>query len=80
MQERRRAQRHVIEGQHVLLSVADSIRVLELSAGGVLFQSPVPVAPGTRARLRLSLAGHPLAADVEVKRTPAIESERSSSP
>ena len=45
-----------------------SVRILDISAGGVLLASSVPADVGTRGRLSLNIAGHPLATDVEIRR------------
>lgn len=50
------------------VAVAESVRVLDLSAAGVLLHTLSPPELGSRAKLRLSLGGEPLAAEVEVRR------------
>ena len=66
--ERRRETRRPSEGQYLGLSSTDSVQVLELSVAGVLLHTTAPLPVGSRAQLRLSIAGSPLIADVEVRR------------
>jgi len=47
---------------------AESVRVLDLSAAGVLLQSRDAVDIRSKAMLRLSVAGAPFAAEIEVMR------------
>jgi hypothetical protein len=54
------------------LTVAESVRVLDISRSGVLLHTSSPPDVGARARLRLSVAGEPLAAHVEVRRVSAV--------
>jgi c-di-GMP-binding flagellar brake protein YcgR len=68
MDERRRTPRQLAQGQSVGLPVAESVRVLDMSSVGVLLETSFPPDLGARARLRLSLAGEPLAAEIEVRR------------
>jgi hypothetical protein len=48
--------------------VAESVRILDLSRSGLLLQTISRPEVGSRARLKLSIGGEPLAADVEVRR------------
>ena len=68
MEERRRSERRSAETQFVKISSSDSVRVLDISTAGVLFQAPSPLSLGTRGRLRLSVGGAPLLAEIEVRR------------
>lgn len=47
---------------------AQSVRVLDLSASGVLLQAQDAIGVHSKALLRLSVGGSPLAAEVEVTR------------
>ena len=47
---------------------AESVRVLDLSASGVLLQSRDAVDLRSKAMLRLSVGGSPFAAEIEVMR------------
>jgi hypothetical protein len=47
---------------------AESVRILDLSATGVLLHSQEPVVLRSKALLRLSVGGSPFAAEVEVMR------------
>jgi c-di-GMP-binding flagellar brake protein YcgR len=71
MEERRRTPRHAAAGPVVGLPVSTSVRVLDMSGAGVLLQTALPPDLGTRARLNLSVAGEPLAVQVEVRRVAA---------
>jgi c-di-GMP-binding flagellar brake protein YcgR len=51
--------------------VHESVRVLDLSSAGVLLHTASAPDLGARAKLRFSLGGEPLAADVEVRRVSA---------
>ncbi len=71
MDERRRGPRHEAGGWSMGVSVAESVRVLDLSRSGLLLQTVSRPEIGSRARLKLSVGGEPLAADVEVRRVAA---------
>ena len=47
---------------------AESVRILELSANGVLLQAQDAVGARSKALLRLSVGGSPFAAEIEVMR------------
>ena len=68
MDDRRRGPRNDGGGVSMALPVAESVRVLDLSRGGLLLQTVSRPEIGSRARLKLSVGGEPLAADVEVRR------------
>jgi hypothetical protein len=68
MQERRRAPRHQVAGEFANLPANINVRVLDISIAGVLLQSPHMLNPGSRGRLRFTLAGAPFLADIEVRR------------
>ena len=72
MEERRRTPRREVQGQSMGLTVAESVRVIDISRSGVLLHTSSPPDVGARARLRLSVAGEPLAAHVEVRRVSAV--------
>ncbi|MBS1819438.1 MAG: PilZ domain-containing protein [Acidobacteria bacterium] len=67
--ERRRAVRYAVDGSEPVGFVAsNSVRVVDISAGGVLLVSSRPASVGTRGRLTLNLGGNPLAAEIEIRR------------
>jgi hypothetical protein len=67
--ERRRAVRIPVDGAaHAGIMATNSVRVVDISAGGVLLVSARPAAVGSRGRLSLTLGGNPLAAEVEIRR------------
>ena len=67
--ERRRDPRHdIVSGEMAILPFAISVRLLEISAGGVLLQSNQIAKVGSRGRLTLTLEGQPFSAEVEVRR------------
>jgi hypothetical protein len=71
MEERRRSPRRQVDGQSTTLPVAESVRVLDLSSAGVLLETASRPELGAVAKLKLSVGGEPLAADVEVRRVTA---------
>jgi len=67
--ERRRAPRLPVEGQaHAGINAASSVRVIDISLGGVLLASPRSALVGARGRLSVTIGGSPLAAEVEIRR------------
>jgi len=68
MEERRRSPRKTVEGHSMAVHSAESVRIVDLSATGVLFHSQDPVGVREKALLRLSMGGAPFAAEVEVTR------------
>jgi hypothetical protein len=67
--ERRRAPRvAVATGAHVSAPTALTVRLLDISANGVLMSSPQKMSVGQRARLQVTLGGEPLNVEVEVSR------------
>jgi hypothetical protein len=76
VEERRKSPRVAVGGQCVFR--ADQrvrVRLLEISAGGALLRTDERLAVGTVGTLRLSLAGMPFEATVEITREePAPES------
>ena len=68
MEERRRFPRRSVEGQFASVPISQQVRVVDISAAGVLLHSTQPLGVGSRGALRLSLAGKPFAADVLVER------------
>ena len=54
------------------LPTRQAVQVLDISLIGVLLQSSRRIDPGTRACLRLNLAGAPFSADVEVRRVAPV--------
>lgn len=71
MEERRLSPRRQVHGQSVAVRVAESVRVLDLSSAGVLLETASPPDLGAIAKLKFSVGGEPLAADVEVRRVTA---------
>lgn len=68
MEERRRYPRRPVEGDTASVPVAQQVRVLDISATGVLLQAARPLRIGVTGALRFSLGGQPFAADVQVSR------------
>ena len=67
--ERRRAVRHVVTGvAEAGIMATNSVRVVDISVGGVLLASTRPALVGSRGRLSLTIGGNPLAAEVEIRR------------
>jgi hypothetical protein len=60
-----------MEGHSMAVYSVESVRVLDLSATGVLLQSRESVDVNSRGTLRLSVAGDPFAAEVAVMRVAA---------
>jgi hypothetical protein len=74
MDDRRRSPRHALqEGELLDLPAALEVQVVDLSLAGALLLTNQPVAVGTRAHLRLHVDGHPISAEVEVRRVTAAE-------
>lgn len=69
--ERRSAPRTVLADGHISIVAADSVRVLDISGGGVLLASSRPAVVGSRGRLSLTVGESPLAAEVEIRRVVA---------
>ena len=44
------------------------MRIIDISVGGVLLASSRPATVGVRGRLSVSIAGNPLATEVEIRR------------
>jgi hypothetical protein len=67
--ERRRAPRvPVTPGSELGMPVPLTVRLMDISASGVLISSPQRMHVGQRARLQLTLGGEPLNVEVEIKR------------
>ncbi len=67
--ERRREPRVPIRGdQKVGLPMALTVRLVDISAGGVLLSSSQKMNIGQRARLRTTLGADPFNAEIEVRR------------
>lgn len=67
--ERRRSLRYSSQGPaRAGIMAANSVRVVDISVGGVLLTSPRRAAIGSRARLTLTLGGSPLATEIEIRR------------
>jgi len=67
--ERRRAVRLPVAGAaQAGIMAATSVRVVDISVGGVLLASSRSAQVGARGRLSLTIAGNPLAAEVEIRR------------
>ena len=74
MEERRRSPRRIVDGHSMAVHSAQSVRILDLSASGVLLQARDAVGVHSKALLRLSMFGSPFAAEVEVTRVGPSES------
>jgi hypothetical protein len=69
MLERRRTPRHVLQPEGSLaVSVAVTVRILDISVAGVLLHTSRPVLVGQRGSLRLTIGGHELTTEVAVTR------------
>ena len=68
MEERRRSPRRVVDGHSMAVHSAESVRILDLSANGVLLQAQGAVGVRSKALLRLSMGDSPFAAEIEVMR------------
>lgn len=67
--ERRRAPRVSVHGGMVAgITAANSVRVVDISLGGVLLASAKSAAIGARGRLSFTIGGNPLATEVEIRR------------
>ena len=67
--ERRRAPRLPVDGRaQAGIMAANSVRVIDISLGGVLLASARSAPVGVRGRLSLTIGGSPLAAEVEIRR------------
>ena len=67
--ERRRSVRYPAQGPaRAGIVAANSVRVVDISVGGVLLTAPKRAAIGSRGRLSLTLGGSPLATEIEVRR------------
>ena len=67
--ERRQAPRLPVDGRaHAGIIAANSVRVIDISRGGVLLASARSAPVGARGRLSLTIGGSPLAAEVEIRR------------
>jgi hypothetical protein len=67
--ERRRVPRAVIADTELsVLAFPIPVRLLDISLGGVLFETSNPVELGTRATLRLNFGGSPFSVAVKVER------------
>jgi c-di-GMP-binding flagellar brake protein YcgR len=68
MEERRRSPRHEVQGELAFLPTTMTVRVFDISTGGVMLGASGQVEPGLLGRLRLNLAGSVFTADVQVLR------------
>ncbi len=67
--ERRRTVRlPVYGGAEAGIASSNSVRIVDISVGGVLLACPRPAPVGARGRLSLTIGGSPLAAEVEIRR------------
>jgi hypothetical protein len=57
-----------VEGEFAALPNSLKVRVLDISATGVMLATTRPVELGTRGQLRLNLDGTPFTTDVEIQR------------
>jgi hypothetical protein len=69
VRERRRSVRLPVQGAAAAgIMAANSVRVVDISVGGVLLASDRAPVIGARGRLSLTIAGNPLATEVEIRR------------
>jgi hypothetical protein len=68
MKERRRSPRIPLGDELAVLPVSVTVRVMDISANGVLLQSSRALESGTRASLRLNMGGTPFTAEIEIQR------------
>ena len=68
MEERRRFPRRPVKGDSARVPVVQQVRIVDISAAGVLLYSARALEVGTRASLRLSLDGKPFVAEIQVQR------------
>jgi hypothetical protein len=69
MEERRRFPRRPVRGDDsARVPVVQQVRIVDISAAGVLLHSARALEVGTRASLRLSLDGKPFFAEIQVQR------------
>ena len=73
MEERRRSPRRPASGQVAIVPEGLSVRLLDISAAGVLLQSNQPVEAGSDGSLHLVLDGVPLRTEVHVERVVVAE-------
>jgi len=74
--DRRRTPRVAVGGdQQVGMPMALTVRLVDISATGVLFSSPQKLTIGQRARLRTTLGTEALNVDVEVRRVSEYSGE-----
>jgi len=67
--ERRREPRvPMTDGRTIGLPMALTVRLVDISAGGILLSSSRPMTIGQRARLRTTLGTDPFNAEIEVRR------------
>jgi hypothetical protein len=74
--ERRRSPRTALPDGEIGIISTRSVRVVDISGGGVLLVSSRPAVVGTKGRLSFTVGGNPLAAEVEIRRV-APMSDRS---
>lgn len=74
--ERRRSPRYAVpDSAAAHLATATSVRILDISLGGVLLFSSRPASVGARGRLSITMGGAPLATDVEIGRVVDIRDQ-----
>ncbi len=67
--ERRREPRVPVSGPSSLgVPLSATVRLVDISAGGVLLTTTQPMAVGQRARLQTTLGTDPLSVEIEVRR------------
>jgi hypothetical protein len=79
----RRSQRRLEVVGHLwgALDIMESARVVDVSMGGVLLESPVAVPPGSEQPIQLIVDGHPILVDARVchiRRAPVVNAGRAS--
>ena len=75
--DRRRVARAVVTGTKLsVLTLPIPVRLLDISLGGVLFETANAVDVGTRGTLRFNFGGAPFSADVKVQRLEPSPADR----
>jgi hypothetical protein len=74
--ERRQSPRYSVpETAEAHLAAATSVRVLDISLGGVLLLSMRPASAGDRGRLSITMGDSPIATDIEIGRVAEIPNQ-----
>lgn len=68
MKDARKSPRRKMDRQQITIPVSTDVQVIDISVGGVLFESAGPVAVGSRGTLRLNVGGLPFVVELQVLR------------